>query len=493
MEESPATAEPLIQLTIGQYQESENKSIYNFMDITQVQSGNDLIEAAKKNKMPILNASVDTVPNIYDIEDADKRTVLHYLALNSNTFIYNRLLIKFQPQAQQWLLKEDKYGLQAIHYFVYSGKIEMLDEISRYYKPKNLLGMASYKNDVVAMIQIREKMEDEKVYSKYQDSVTPLHLACYTKSDYAAIVLMRWKHPLNIQDANGNTPLHIAAKNNNYKLIRKLIQRGGSIKFKNNNNQLPIELTSDPQTLDALKSFRFSWKSLLLQLNLKPRKRSAMQALIFLVFFSITNFGTVFLVQIAKTNDKSNGSFILFIVIVTLFSICFFLVSYSNPGYAKINNEQNLKEILHKLEAYEICYDCFIQIPNSSKHCEFCKRCVLRYDHHCPWINNCVGNDNQSLFWLFLLFLFLDFLLLIILGILELADQNATLSSNSFTILIILTVIECLFMIPLLNLILTQIRNYYTGLTTYERLILGKPPNKKRESIIQKMSFVQQA
>lgn len=66
------------------------------MDITKVHSGSDLIEAAKKNKMPILNASVDTVPNIYDLEDSEKRTVLHYLALNSNSFIFNRLLIKFQ-------------------------------------------------------------------------------------------------------------------------------------------------------------------------------------------------------------------------------------------------------------------------------------------------------------------------------------------------------------------------------------------------------------
>ncbi|CAD8083814.1 unnamed protein product [Paramecium primaurelia] len=491
MEESPATAEPLIQLTLGNNVEPENKTIYNFMDITKVHSGSDLIEAAKKNKMPILNASVDTVPNIYDLEDSEKRTVLHYLALNSNSFIFNRLLIKFQSQAKEWLQKQDKYDLQAIHYFIYSGKIDMLDEISRYYIPKNLLGMAAIKNDVLTMILIREKLKEETFKNKYQDAVTPLHLACSTKSDYAAIVLMKWKHPINIQDANGNTPLHIAALNNSYKLIRKLIQRGGSINIRNKKDQLPIDLAEDYQTLDALKSFRFSWKSLLLQLNLKPRKRSYMQSLIFLLFFSITNFGTIFLVQNSTNKDQNTGSFIMFIIIVTLFFICFLLVSYSNPGYANTKDEQNLKSLLNKLEPFEICYDCFIQTPDRSKHCEFCKRCVIKYDHHCPWVNNCVGNDNQSIFWLFLLFLFLDFLLIIILGILALTDQN-TMENNNFTILIILTIIEFLFMIPLLNLILTQIRNYYSGLTTYERLVLGKPSTKKRESIIQKMSIVQQ-
>ncbi|ELA42057.1 uncharacterized protein VICG_00906 [Vittaforma corneae ATCC 50505] len=44
------------------------------------------------------------------------------------------------------------------------------------------------------------------------------------------------------------------------------------------------------------------------------------------------------------------------------------------------------------------CLSCNIFRPIKTSHCADCGYCVLEKDHHCLWLNNCIGRNNHVFF-----------------------------------------------------------------------------------------------
>ncbi len=82
--------------------------------------------------------------------------------------------------------------------------------------------------------------------------------------------------------------------------------------------------------------------------------------------------------------------------------ISYITASARDPG--TLRSDQNLPflELLQKFSPTDLCPDCEVIRTPRSRHCAICNVCVERYDHHCPWINNCVGIRNHNAFLAFI-------------------------------------------------------------------------------------------
>eukprot|EP00928_Gymnodinium_smaydae_P020821 TRINITY_DN18051_c0_g1_i1.p1 TRINITY_DN18051_c0_g1~~TRINITY_DN18051_c0_g1_i1.p1 ORF type:complete len:370 (-),score=18.59 TRINITY_DN18051_c0_g1_i1:189-1190(-) len=100
----------------------------------------------------------------------------------------------------------------------------------------------------------------------------------------------------------------------------------------------------------------------------------------------------------------------LFFVTNTLYN--YGKASFMDPGTPPDCTDEAIADFLQRYESEtgdaatpKKCTKCIKLKPPRCHHCSICQRCVLKMDHHCPWINNCVGHGNYRHFCLFMLFL----------------------------------------------------------------------------------------
>ncbi|KAM9231501.1 palmitoyltransferase ZDHHC3 isoform 1-T1 [Leptosomus discolor] len=200
----------------------------------------------------------------------------------------------------------------------------------------------------------------------------------------------------------------------------------------------------------------------------------------------------VLLVMLVPSRDYVysviNGT--LFNTLAFLALASHFRAMLTDPGAVPKGNAT--KEFIESLQlkpgqvVYK-CPKCCSIKPDRAHHCSVCKRCIRKMDHHCPWVNNCVGENNQKYFVLFTMYIALISLhALIMVGFhfLYCFEEDWTKCSSfsppTTVILLILLCFEALLFLIFTSVMFgTQVHSICTDETGIERLKNQKPTWEK--------------
>jgi palmitoyltransferase len=178
--------------------------------------------------------------------------------------------------------------------------------------------------------------------------------------------------------------------------------------------------------------------------------------LVYLVLFSCV-FAVNRLLVASRLAESFYSSALLYtFTIVSLTSlVTFVVVAVKDPGYLRPEAELSVlvrprQELYENYDSGSICPECKLVKPYRSRHCQCCNRCVAKFDHHCPWINNCVGGGNLGCFYLYVTSTWLAVLTAALLGLLFLSNEGLDLSDPLQVVVVFLVLAEFSASLPLM-------------------------------------------
>ncbi|CAD6223832.1 unnamed protein product [Miscanthus lutarioriparius] len=105
-----------------------------------------------------------------------------------------------------------------------------------------------------------------------------------------------------------------------------------------------------------------------------------------------------------------------FHILLAMILWCYLAVVFTDPGAvpenwrhdAEDSGNPSFSSSEEQGSAPRYCSRCQNGKPPRCHHCSVCNRCVLKMDHHCIWVVNCVGARNYKYFLLFLVYTFIE-------------------------------------------------------------------------------------
>lgn len=136
------------------------------------------------------------------------------------------------------------------------------------------------------------------------------------------------------------------------------------------------------------------------------------------LLFTVISIGLsswTFAVHVASDLGNQYSTVIISSILTVIVFINLGMVSTMDPGIIPRNQDDsssvetgdekrsNRVVIINGMEVkLKYCKVCNIYRPPRSSHCLVCDNCVEKFDHHCPWIGQCIGLRNYRYFLTFL-------------------------------------------------------------------------------------------
>ncbi|CAA9988234.1 palmitoyltransferase DHHC3, putative [Plasmodium knowlesi strain H] len=119
------------------------------------------------------------------------------------------------------------------------------------------------------------------------------------------------------------------------------------------------------------------------------------QVMSFIIFLVIV--GLIIFISAFSPSSVFIIFYVFFSILITIILVLSYIVTIINPvdplSFKYTNSQINQEEIKNLYE----CDICGFVEPQS-KHCKVCNKCVSVFDHHCMWVNNCIGKKNYRYF-----------------------------------------------------------------------------------------------
>ncbi len=114
----------------------------------------------------------------------------------------------------------------------------------------------------------------------------------------------------------------------------------------------------------------------------------------------------------------------------------------------ELRNDPDLGSRPRDNREFRYCEPCKNIKPMRAHHCSMCGQCSLKMDHHCPWLNTCVGHRNHRHFILFLFYLLLGTILVSLLGFHETYISSSFFSHSTLSSVVFLLFLFSYLLVP---------------------------------------------